>query len=487
MLVYVLLESTMLKKFKPFLGRENALTLSFFELLFQSENNDLLLIELQQKLDISKYKLTVTLTRAQEISSHFSEINLKIDKTHVTFSTISYATFNNLKSYIADQSIPFQIFIFNGILRRNTTEEQIQQKLNISSATYFRIRKRLFNDLNINCLDEMQIRFLIFDALTYFNYFDYLIDYNAADLAPFIALSEDIWDFKLPEDVYRSCAKLLMVNYIRSLTRGVKNVPAKYYLVNYETSKNIQKFTHRIMHKLNTSREFAIQSTNMLLIYVLYHGSLPIKNINHLNNAKEIQGITSLQLKTAREILGNQANIKEFNEFTHNLAAVNAAAILPIVPMQDSISDKTIMWHKESHPGIDYLSQQLTDILLSHSSQADDRVLDEKQCRYLFGIYISTTLPANIFEDTVYLSVNFTQSRLLTQHVLKECQSLTNLNIVAYEDIDDKIDIYISNTYNPNFDRPQVIWDNVPEVPDWLNLYKLIIKVKHEKFAIKKH
>lgn len=70
---------------------------------------------------------------------------------------------------------------------------------------------------------------------------------------------------------------------------------------------------------------------------------------------------------------------------------------------------------------------------------------------------------------------------------MKECQSLTNLNIVAYEDIDDKTDIYISNTYNPNFDRPQVIWDNVPEVPDWLNLYKLIIKVKHEKFAIKKH
>lgn len=474
----------MFKKFKPFLGRENALTLSFFELLFQSKNNDLLLIELQQKLNISKYKLTVTLTRAQEISSHFSKLNLTIDKTHITFSTISYATFNNLKSYIADQSIPFQIFIFNVMLRRNTTEEQIQQKLNISSATYFRIRKRLFNDLDINRLDEMQIRFLIFDALTYFNYFDYLTDYNIDDLAPFIALSENIWDFKLPEDVYRSCTQLLMVNYIRSITRGIKNVPAKYYLVNYETSKNVQKFAQRIMYKLNTSREFAIQSTNMLLIYVLYHGSLPIKNINHLNNAKEIQEITSLQLQATRKVLGNQVDIKEFDDFAYNLAAVNVAALLPIVPMQDYISDKTIMWHKKSHPGIDHLSQQLTDILLSYSSQTDDRILDDKQCRYLFGIYISTTLPANIFEDTVYLSVNFTQSRLLTQHVLKECQYLTNLNIIAYEDIDDKTDIYISNTYNPNFDKPQVIWGNLPEMPDWLNLYKLIIKVKHEKFAI---
>lgn len=90
-----------------------------------------------------------------------------------------------------------------------------------------------------------------------------------------------------------------------------------------------------------------------------------------------------------------------------------------------------------------------------------------------------TEVPTEALPDKVYLCVDFSQGSVYTTYIENTLKSFNNVHIVIQHEIDDMIDIYLSDFKSEAVKPLQIIWENPPTPHDWQMLGDTIIAIRH--------
>ena len=78
----------------------------------------------------------------------------------------------------------------------------------------------------------------------------------------------------------------------------------------------------------------------------------------------------------------------------------------------------------------------------------------------------------------IHIVVDFSDGDITNDYIKSYLHVLDDLNIQIDRHIDDVTDIYLTDTYNHNFKKHQVIWKDLPKGIDYDSLRNFIVDLK---------
>lgn len=173
-----------LKAFVPFLDKERYLLVRFFEFFLNKNSDDqtISLIEIQNELAVSSYRLREIITTAHDICAKIPELHLsQVKDKRIRLTGLGTLQLKKIILQEAHASLRFKIFIHISLNPKSYSDSKFQEKNGISRATYFRFKSNLINDLDDKLIkllhtNESCIRYYIYGVILYFSYLDFFDD-----------------------------------------------------------------------------------------------------------------------------------------------------------------------------------------------------------------------------------------------------------------------------------------------------------------------
>lgn len=166
----------MLSYYAHFIDDDQYQVIRFFELFFNTRKHTYSIEQLQKNLELSRYKIKDIIANSMILAEEISNLKITVDQNIVTCEDIDQSILREIITQSAEKSVKFLIFLHMVLNPKQLSDTEFQTEIGISSATYFRLKKQLKNNIgskNINHLKEheSQSRYITFRILEYFDFF----------------------------------------------------------------------------------------------------------------------------------------------------------------------------------------------------------------------------------------------------------------------------------------------------------------------------
>ncbi|MBN7275377.1 hypothetical protein GNF18_09515 [Ligilactobacillus pobuzihii] len=480
----------MLQSFVPFLDKERYLTVCFFEFFLnrRPKSTTASFSELQNKLEISSYKLREIISAAQNLCKLIPELKLdpSADKK-VTLTGLNTLKQKKIILYEAHHSLRFKIFIHVTLQPKGYSDAKFQQKHGISRATYFRLKSLLLNDIsskvkNNMASSEAYSRYYIYRVIYYFSYLDFIED-DSGKKEVVTGINHITRLLKLsPTNIqHKQHLYFAIVSYWRNKIGYRMSVDDEKYYATLKETPTIKRM-NEYLNKFWASSEISAQRmTNFFLTFLLNNKEFDTNMLTALQDYTLVKKLTSEQIVIIHQSLGKNFSQISLRSLTNKLLKINAKMLVPVYlePSYSRMKDRG--FYENSYLSIAQLTKQL---LQCRSNLASARPMGENEYTQLYYSYLFTIfseIPATAFSDQVRIAVDFSQGMEYTDYIKKKLEEMALLNIQIDKFVSPKTDIYLTNNYDPSFKNYQVVWDHPPLTKDIVNLRQLIVKVKNVK------
>ncbi len=135
---------------------------------------------------------------------------------------------------------------------------------------------------------------------------------------------------------------------------------------------------------------------------------------------------------------------------------------------------------RDLYPAFDIvITKFITNLVHSHLIPVNGNGQVNLYFSYMFSLINS--VPPEAVVDRVHIFVDFSQGCLYSNYVKKSLNAFDNANLVLETQLNDDVDIYISDFHSKKVTAPQVVWQDPPTPNDWSNLADMILERKHSK------
>ncbi|WEV56636.1 hypothetical protein [Ligilactobacillus acidipiscis] len=480
----------MLQSFVPFLDKERYLTVCFFEFFLnrRPKSTTASFSELQNKLEISSYKLREIISAAQNLCKLIPELKLEqsVDKK-VTLTGLNTLKQKKIILYEAHHSLRFKIFIHITLRPKGYSDTEFQEKHGISRATYFRLKKLLLNDINTDIKNNMASseaysRYYIYNVIYYFSYLDFIDDsFGKKSIAASINYITILLKLSPTNSQRKQHLYFVAVCYWRSKIGYKMSDSDEKYFADFKKTSAIKKMNDYLNRAWASSEINAYRITNFVLTFLVTIEELNTDMLSNLQDYDLVDKLTHQQIALIHHSLGENFSQISLCSLTNKLLKINAKMLVPVYLYTSYNRMKDWNFYEDSYLSIACLAKQLLQCRTDFKSARPLGENENTQLYYSYLFTIFSEIPATAFSDQVRIAVDFSQGIEYSDYIKKKLEEMALLNIQIDSFVNPKTDIYLTNNFDPSFKNDQVVWDHPPLTRDMVNLRQLIVKVKNFK------
>lgn len=482
-----------LKAFVPFLDKERYLLVCFFEFFLNKNSSDqtISLLEIQNELAVSSYRLREIIATAQDICAKIPELHLsQVKDKRIRLTGLGTLQLKKIILQEAHASLRFKIFIHISLNPKSYSDSKFQNKNGISRATYFRFKSNLINDLDDQLskslhTNESCIRYYIYSVILYFSYLDFFDDPDSKK-----KLVDSINQITLllklsPTNTQRKQHLYFgAVSYWRSKNGHRLTQTDNSFFVEVKNTPEIVKFTQYFINTWHMKKTRALRCVRFFTTFLLTYEEINAEKLPFLHGYDTVNDLTQQQLTIIRKHFTGNSTLK-IDSLTNKLLKTNVKILIPVFLNTTYTSPKNCFFYENSYLDADQLTKKLLNVRNAYKKSRPLGPDEYTQLYYSYLFTIMGEIPISSFSDRVHIAVDFSPGVTYTDYVKKKLIEFSFLNVQIDSFVNPQTDIYITNNFDQTFKNEQVIWERPPQTAELIHLRKLIVRVKNNKLKKK--
>ena len=479
---------TMLKEFIPFIDKDRYLVIQLFEFLKYNHQESYSLSEIQNQLQISVYKTKSVIHDAMILSEKIPHTQLAFHDDTLTTSNITNTVLNTVVNLEANASLRFKLFLHTTLNIYHVSDKEFQENEGISSSTYFRIKKNLKQEIGtkkINSMNKSEVfsRYYIYQLLVYFSYFDYSPDFLSDNKKILkaknsISYATILWKITFSQSQRKQINYFIFVSLLRSKNQMHLKNTNENFLIEITNKNEINLFIKHLTKEWYMLPSDAVLVTRYCISFLINTNNLPISNLDFLKDFKTIKDTTQKQINILNKMTTTTLSENEINDFKDKLLQTNAKLLSPFFTADLFLTEQHLdyndLWINKL---IDRIICELANVLCT-VSLVKYNTAEVTQIKKAYFMIVSPVISLHHLNLPIHIVVDFSDGDITNDYVKSYLHVLDDLNIQIDRHIDDVTDIYLTDTYNHNFKKHQVIWKDLPKGIDYDSLRNFIVDLK---------
>lgn len=433
--------------------------------------------QLVELLGISKFK---TLQYLEDLNKHLSKID---NGSQIEVYENNEIRTHNIDNYIvkkirANYLLESELFqLLYDTIHYELSIDDFAEKRFLSRSKSFNKRKLLIEKLKPFQLkykqgriigNERYVRSLIFSL--YFNFFYGLHTPFDADT---LELTQNIMNI-VTEEARMSLSLTQKAKLELLISIMIIRINKQHFIADVANNVDIERTEgyYKFSELFSISEDNINSEWGYLQEFLFSEGI--ITNISHSLNEYEIT-------KNSTQFV--EGILKRHDEHLIQAMSLELSRILfkyRLFPMYiDSFNQaRSFNYFEENYPGM----VASVDMLM----RTFNKLLPEKtnQSNLYYDLFFSAikVIPVDLYEEKVYVCVDFTQGVNYTEFVTNQIKGFNEVNITVQGRINGFTDLFISDFPIMQLPCDQIIWKEPPNADDWEEFGNQIIKIKKEKW-----
>lgn len=480
----------MLKEFIPFIDKDRYLIIQLFEFLNSQSKTTFSTSEIQHILHVSSYKTKTTIQEAVVLSKNLPKSKLIFKNDFLQAFSINHTTLNTITNMEARESLRFKIFLHITLNPSQQSDKMFQKNVGVSPSTYFRVKKMLLQEIGDEKItrvqeNEIYARYYIYQVIFYFSYFDYypenLKNYNTIRKAKnSITYLTTIWNLRLTNSKKKQINYFTFVNLLRLRNHKELSEDDTIYLVDTISRGAVLLYIRHLMKEWYMLEKKALIVARYFITFLINTNNLPVDKLVFIKNYDVIKEVSQQQVNLIQQSLNIPLNENNSDDYKNNLIKINAKILSPFFKLDLFLIDKhCYQGVLPLHTSIDDLIKGLINSLFDITRKR----FNDSEIKQIEKTYMLITMPKTINNDLtlpIHIVVDFYEGGILNDYVVAGLKILSYLNIIVDTHVNNLTDIYITDTYDKNFKKQQLIWEDLPNRDDWKMLHNLIINLRKQ-------
>lgn len=252
------------------------------------------------------------------------------------------------------------------------------------------------------------------------------------------------------------------------------------YLVDIISKESVLLFTRHLIKEWHMLEKKALIATRYFITFLINTNNLPIDKLSFIKKYDVIKTVSQQQANLIQQSLNISPNENNSDDYKNNLIKINAKLLSPFFKLDLFLIDKHCYpGILPTHSSINSLIKQLFNLLFGVTQEQ----FNYSEIKQIEKTYLLVTMPNTINNNLslpIHIVVDFYEGSILNDYVIAGLKILNYLNIIVDTRVSDLTDIYITDTYDKNFKKQQLIWEDLPNHDDWKMLHDLIINLRKQ-------
>ena len=484
----------MLKEFIPFIDKDHYLVIQLFEFLMSQHQETYSTSEIQNKLQVSIYKTKMVIHDAITLSENLPHTKLTFQNDSLTAVNIDHIILNTVINTEAHQSLRLKTFLHSTLNIYNITDKEFQENTGISSATYFRLKKSIRQEIGVEKLNAMHenealSRYYIYQLLLYFSYFDYKPNFLDKDNSFLgaknsIAYMTLIWNINPSNSQRKQINYFIFVNILRSRNQIHLSDDIVNYLFELTNKNELNLFIRHLTKEWQMLPDDASLLTRYYISFLVRINSFPISHLDFLKHSTLIENVTKEQITSIKKMSSTISSKLGTNQFENKLLKTNTKLLNPFFTTELFLTEQHVDYSDlEINQPTDNVINELTSLLCTTSpiKYSTSEIIQIKKTYFLI---ISPKISVYLLNSPIHIVVDFSDGDIFNDYVKNCLHSLDDLNIQVDQHINALSDIYLTDIYNNAFKKHRIIWQGIPTATDFDSLRNFIIDLQKNVSSI---
>lgn len=466
------------------------LKIEILNILFDEPTHTMRDVDLNQALNISTFKFNKVLNEL-----HFdlknTSISLVFESHLVSCTGITKILIGKLRLQYLDKSSNFRILQYSLLESETIPTQDFLDSSAISQPNYYHLRHIIDQQFERtallstvpSCIDNYE--FVTRRELSSI-YYGYYSDFED----PFQQLSGTVdhvlrtitqgFDLSLStidQTKIRICIEIQLMRILnhKHIPNFSMTVAPQYRPVEKQLSQIFARFAHDEAANPVAEADSLLSCINSQVV------SLPALNIFDFNaQTRKKVSVLSVYL---HHLLSNPTSLKvdtDLDTKVDYILDLNNWLLIYDLQYIEGVTDESYSALINEYPSRAALAELYTaKVVALYDLQLNQEATNYLKYNYLLG-FISI-IPNSEILKTVNLAMDFSRNPAFSSYITQLVKNLPAINVT--DNVDDRTDIYLTDTFTTQVSVPQIVWSTVPTTNDFTNLKNLMAEIQAKRIA----